>query len=44
MAHNKARRRRAEQVNADKWECMRLLSAAIRLAELVLDLWRDHLL
>jgi hypothetical protein len=44
MAQNKRCRRRAEQVNADKWERMQLLSAVIRLAEMVLDLWRDRLL
>lgn len=44
MAHNKRRLQRAEQVNANKWESVRLLSAAIRLAEMLLDMWHDHLL
>ena len=44
MAQNKRRRQRAEQVNVDKWERMQLLSTVIRLAQIVLDLWRDRLL
>jgi hypothetical protein len=44
MARNKRRHRRAGQINADKWERMQLLSAVMRLAEMVFDLWRDRLL
>jgi hypothetical protein len=39
VVHKKRRRR-----NADKWERMQLLSVVVRIAEMLLDLWRDHIL
>ena len=30
--------------NADKWERMQLVSVVIRIAEMLLDLWSDHIL
>ena len=37
-------RKKKSHRNADKWERMQLVSVVIRIAEMLLDLWRDHIL
>lgn len=39
---NKKRGRKVKDVNANRWDCVQLLSAVVRVAEMVLELWRDH--
>jgi hypothetical protein len=42
MAHSGKRRHGGERVTARRWERLQLLATAMRLAEMLLDLWRDH--
>jgi hypothetical protein len=44
MAYSDKRRCGGERVTAGRWERLQLLATAMRLAELLLDLWRDHLI
>ena len=44
MAHYEKRRCRGERETAGRWERLQLLATAMRLAEMLLDLWRDHLI
>ena len=44
MTQSKRRHYGTEQTAAERWERLQMLAAAMRIAEMVLDLWRNHLI